>query len=503
MRYNVAFEGGGGKGAAYLVAAAYLQQPEVRAQLNGFSGSSAGALTALALTIGIPYEKLAVFTQYGGFNRTLPVGSEETRRRQETGAVIRGVIEFGGAGQMQCGIIELPDEYKRFFDKKRMMYKVPEVAANMADDLIAGMLITNPVLPLQLLGDYVLKKQPVEKLKNALLNVTGSMKKYLNADSFANLLTTGGMFTGNMLVDALRDGLLAYAKSENMSTTTLAKWARLYDDAEYMLELSIASNKIGVNNAYPVASEDTNPYNKAARKALSAHPLSPPGQNDSPELLKVRFRDSYTDPLTFEELYEFTGRKLDLVVTGSNLLDGKTYYFSRHTTPTFPVLEAVAISMHIPVVWTPVFVSYQYKGIDYTGFYVDGGLYNNFPIRIFNDPNTAVGDMHLFRKDLKQPDQTSIGFVLDPRGDYLAPTFPSGLTVPSAAGMTVLDKSTFDQFDNQQEKGFVCVLSSKGLSMMEFAPPPTVIRDSMNTNNEKVYTFLKKFLPARRIGFFE
>lgn len=98
----------------------------------------------------------------------------------------------------------------------------------------------------------------------------------------------------------------------------------------------------------------------------------------------------------FEELIEaktgnrnFTFRELDegikngkagfkeLAVAGTNLNTQSTEIFSAETTPDLPIARAVRISMSIPLFFQVVnFNAYRY---------VDGGLYYNYPINIFDN----------------------------------------------------------------------------------------------------------------------
>lgn len=95
------------------------------------------------------------------------------------------------------------------------------------------------------------------------------------------------------------------------------------------------------------------------------------------------------DPdLSFKEFYNITG--VDLVVTGVNISRHEPRYFSLWHTPDFPVVEAVALSMSVPIVFRPVYVEGGVRQGDkdqntaYQGLYVDGGMLNNYPVRAFD-----------------------------------------------------------------------------------------------------------------------
>lgn len=85
---------------------------------------------------------------------------------------------------------------------------------------------------------------------------------------------------------------------------------------------------------------------------------------------------------TFEE---FRARGYhDLFIVASNLSKRRPEIFSYDTTPKVAVADAVRLSMSIPF----FFNALRYDGEKFGegDYYVDGGLYNNFPIQIFDAP---------------------------------------------------------------------------------------------------------------------
>ncbi len=77
------------------------------------------------------------------------------------------------------------------------------------------------------------------------------------------------------------------------------------------------------------------------------------------------------DTLTFEELYQMTGKKL--IITGSNISQLKICYFSHETTPKMTISLALRISMGFPLIFTPV--------VYLNDYWADGGLIDNFPLK--------------------------------------------------------------------------------------------------------------------------
>jgi len=80
--------------------------------------------------------------------------------------------------------------------------------------------------------------------------------------------------------------------------------------------------------------------------------------------------------ITFAELYDKTQKVL--VITGSNVNTCKSEYYSKDTTPTMKVKNALRITVSIPFVFKPI--------ISETGdLLVDGGTYNNMPMNVFRE----------------------------------------------------------------------------------------------------------------------
>jgi NTE family protein len=103
--------------------------------------------------------------------------------------------------------------------------------------------------------------------------------------------------------------------------------------------------------------------------------------------------------INFEQFYEFTG--VDLIITGSNVTRHRPAVFSRRHTPHFPVAEAVGISMNLPMLFKPVHVDanvskseFNELEEDYHGFWVDGGLLNNFPLHAFDYLGSKVSSRY-------------------------------------------------------------------------------------------------------------
>lgn len=92
------------------------------------------------------------------------------------------------------------------------------------------------------------------------------------------------------------------------------------------------------------------------------------------------------EAITFKELQDLTG--YSLIITGSNITQKRVEYFNVENHPDMNVVDAVMISCCIPPMYKPI----RYQG----DIYVDGGVYENFPLRylknIKNNTNKNVNN---------------------------------------------------------------------------------------------------------------
>ena len=77
--------------------------------------------------------------------------------------------------------------------------------------------------------------------------------------------------------------------------------------------------------------------------------------------------------ITFQEVYEKFGN--NLIITGTNIMNQSTVYFSRYTTPTMKIVEALRISVSFPLFFQDVRLDKE--------IYIDGGVLDNYPIHVF------------------------------------------------------------------------------------------------------------------------
>ena len=122
------------------------------------------------------------------------------------------------------------------------------------------------------------------------------------------------------------------------------------------------------------------------------------------ELIGKKFKPN----LTFKELYELKSQNTkELYVIGADVNSGKWKMFSRQTTPNMSIVKAVRISMSLPLF---------FKATSYEGdIFVDGGIYYNYPINLFDkkeylDSNSSLVKHH---KKNKYYNKETLGFRVD------------------------------------------------------------------------------------------
>ena len=91
---------------------------------------------------------------------------------------------------------------------------------------------------------------------------------------------------------------------------------------------------------------------------------------------------------TFGDFRKLGYRDLHIVV--SNISRHRAEVFSADSTPDVSVADAVRISMSIPLFFEAL--RFDGKRMGTGDYYVDGGLFNNYPIHIFDQPEYEKGN---------------------------------------------------------------------------------------------------------------
>jgi NTE family protein len=205
--------------------------------------------------------------------------------------------------------------------------------------------------------------------------------------------------------------------------------------------------------------------------------------------------------LNFDLFFRMTG--VDLVITGTNVTKSRPSVFSRRHTPNFPVAEAVGISMNLPFLFKPVLVEADVpvgplnrSADDYHGFWVDGGVLNNFPLHAFDHLQTPPSrrfpnllPLHPNVLGLRLTDGYPPGSPAR-SGPSAAPgTFDVLLTHLGNTANTVLYPSEQGQIRTPDEADQSIDLYTYDLSTTEFAPPPAKQATPVRQAEQAVNTY--------------
>lgn len=301
----LALEGGGGKGFAYLGAIELLDERKILEQIEGVAGTSAGAITALMISLKM--------------------------------------------------------------NSKEITEKIKNTDFNSFFDAALPRMIPVPCVDPRLESGYL------ERTDNTALETT-LLASSLDYKTLQNLIQTTKKF-GKRGPENLV-GWTAYAALSVLKVVS-SGLGNFYDDLFRDLPLKPPMSTLikEINNYLAYYNRDMGFFSGlAARNAFDALICRQAVKIDGGKL------DSYRN-MPFLRHKEIFGK--ELLVCGSNLSTRKTELFSSRPehTPYFPVADAVRISMGLPLIYKPYVLSKRIPGWPPCGTYVDGGLWNNIPLR--------------------------------------------------------------------------------------------------------------------------
>lgn len=107
------------------------------------------------------------------------------------------------------------------------------------------------------------------------------------------------------------------------------------------------------------------------------------GRNLDVFLSNIVYEKMKVKDISFLDLAKNTGK--DFIVCVANLSKEKEEFWSVDTVPNMSVLKAIRTSCSLPILFTPM----KHNG----DMYLDGGLYNNFPIDYFTKSKSNIKDV--------------------------------------------------------------------------------------------------------------
>jgi predicted acylesterase/phospholipase RssA len=336
----IALEGGGGKGFAFLGAIDALNDKDLTFnwdKIKGYSGASAGAITAMLLSIGYTKkediegfmkEKIKPETFFDAANpryKPYPGGFIEV-----TGQISRVETISGLPKLILLHLLKDILLTKNVYDTSRN--KVKETF----NDIVKNVLFT-----LFSLGN-------LQQILGGDFKLLPDISRWLD-DNFSN----------RQVDDIIDKGL-------DQSIASIVKIIDKIIEIEGSLPFKIAQ----IDKAFDYIYDDMGLF------------ACKPARDEFDAVIAKAMKQSRKN-ITFKEHFHFFKKKL--VFTGTNLTIGKTVLFSVDTTPDFPIADAARISMSLPYIFKPYVIKEQKKGYPPCGTYVDGGVWNNLPIHVFDD----------------------------------------------------------------------------------------------------------------------
>jgi len=421
----LAFQGGGGKGIAYLGPIEALERKDAgilplklpisrdpvtqtagnRQGIIGISGASAGAITAYMIALGLsaddirnesgflkPREKPVETPPFDGFTPNIPydfqppeyLPGENTSGfdfndffvKDKPSPAYKRAIVWNGSAEKNMLIYAVDGfENVRGWKLKSKKEKVKE-ADEIADKL---------------------------KLKRSLVQNVRKTQKRKEKKKERGVFIQPAEYTGlkNNLADEAEDIRFVLEEEQNLSKLRMKDVISLvylfkkrsYRKSKSKILSSIAeSNKRFYSHIYCALHDQGLFMGSAIRKFFidvtnRRLPVNLGWTEEELNEVIDKHGEDWAATMTFEQFFKWTG--LDLVISGVNMTSGEQHNFSKDNTPLFPVVGAVELSMNIPGLFKPIYVNAVVKkgtGADtvYKGYYVDGGLAVNLPFHAFD-----------------------------------------------------------------------------------------------------------------------
>lgn len=146
--------------------------------------------------------------------------------------------------------------------------------------------------------------------------------------------------------------------------------------------------------------------------------------------MRCRVKEKTGDPnATFADLHKDRSRFRDLFVVSSDLSRRRSQVFSYDTSPDLPVAQAVRASMSIPLFFEGFYIDDRLFGE--TGqrkdLFVDGGVFDNYPIELFDQDGVNPRTLGLFLSNLEA--STNPDYRIDSFPEYARNLFEALLAV--------------------------------------------------------------------------
>ncbi len=449
------FEGGGGKGAAYLGAIIALEElkllpikrgaqaahkPGQPGPIIGISGGSVGSITAFLLALGY-----------------------------DSGTLWKSITD---------------QEFKAFLDGPDLC---EARAAGFMDDNVPASGRKTRAVPPGLEKELADRNYPLKKMLPGLLRGIVALRLLLFKDKHQTL--------ADHLAEIVAPKLLRIAerragRSKSRSDDHIV--AAIKRDAPGYLQNLLYDP--GLFPAFEV--REFLRRKLEAKMAVWKEELEKKVQSnsgsDATVLLKL-LAEIKAETMTFVQFRLFS--EIDLIVAGTNLSTSRPAYFSSDTTPYFPVIEAVGLSMSIPFFFKSVYIDVQKaEYAPFKGWWADGGVINNLPLHAFNTNAKGERPYHPHERLACTFNEATVGFVLDEPdlsefGIALddPPEFPSALELLTPLQDALLFSSSEGQMRTSIERAHVIRVKAYFLGTYDLVPDKLLVAATVPEARNKVH----------------
>ena len=438
----LALEGGGGCGNAYPGALQALADPRLNAtgnnqpilqykdyrvtNIRGFGGASAGGITACVLSCGFDPDELVWISKHQHFkeffdpikpNRVFRAGGFRDEKPPSDPTVLKAVEAFVRATQLGNPV----QSVKAVIEIVEVMRS--KTGVGLPEGFLWWAIIWVLISEIELSTD----SSPIKEL---LKSPTMSAKSL--AEDF-------GFFAAETAWDFIHKCLIIAAARVNGKAT-----AYYGSETEKLRRLATLFEA----------------YEKKPK-------------------VREEWSAAFTPGMTFTQHEKIFGNQL--AVTGTNLKNLQTHIFSKVTSPSFFVEDAVRLTMSIPGVFKPFVLTKTDRAKvapdihdDIMGVYVDGGLLNNIPLHFFNsDPGANPKTLGLRLSMEKFQDITTLPQLLK--------IWPGSLGV-FGSGKSQLSV-TSEPYDNY------ITLDTTPLTLFDFEPMQPVLDDVTKKSRDATLKF--------------
>ncbi len=352
-------------------------------KIKGISGSSAGAITAFPLSLGLNSDDIEDILKKYPFNEEfLPNKELHEGKYRMVGMDVNGnsksliaedhfkklgedkiqeyIYSFGSKKKIGANIIKknvrnkiitisanaLMRGIKNVFEQIKAFFTKLVNAPNFASQFIVINSYFKAIwINIFAFFETVFSKgidygsEPVvKKVISSLVKIVGRKKKILDLlpadnlyNSIGNIIWDRGIYAGFEVRDFFfKIFLLALSKDTHLKRSCISK----FDKIKCFTSLGISQKEI---EKFSIKFND-----KFEVEALD---------ESSKSLLKKLIH--LPELLTFEELFNIT--EINLCVCSTNATTSQPLYFSNYFTPNFPVMEALGASMNFPIAFKPIY----------------------------------------------------------------------------------------------------------------------------------------------------